>query len=48
MNSEWYQSLIEDSKAIITEALFTSRWALVEGYHALGKRIRKETATYNC
>ena len=39
---EWYQSLIEDCKAIITEAIFTSRWALVEGYWNLGKRIREE------
>ncbi|GAG45767.1 unnamed protein product, partial [marine sediment metagenome] len=35
----WYQSLIEDCKAIITEAIFTSRWTLVEGYHQLGERI---------
>jgi len=28
-----------DCKSIITEAIFTSRWALVEGYHNLGERI---------
>jgi N6-adenosine-specific RNA methylase IME4 len=38
-NSDWYQSLVDDCKAIITEAVFTSRWALVEGYHQLGQRI---------
>ncbi len=36
---QWYQQLIEDCKDIITEAVFTSRWALVEGYHMLGERI---------
>jgi len=36
---EWYQSLIDDCKSIITEAVFTSRWALVEGYWNLGERI---------
>lgn len=36
---EWYKELVEECKAIVTEAVFTSRWALVEGYHALGERI---------
>ncbi len=39
---DWYIDLIEDCKAIMTEAVFTSRWALVEGYWNLGKRIREE------
>ena len=41
----WYDLLIEDCKAIITditEAIFNSRWALVEGYHQLGERIVTE------
>lgn len=33
---------IEDCKDLITEAVFTSRWALVEGYWNLGKKIREE------
>jgi hypothetical protein len=37
--TEWYDSLVGDCKAIITEAVFTSRWSLVEGYHRLGERI---------
>ena len=41
-DEEWYQSLIDDCKSIITEAVFISRWALVEGYHQLGKRIRDD------
>ena len=31
------------SKNIVTEAIFTSRWALVEGYHQLGERIETDT-----
>jgi len=42
IKQEWYQHLVEECKAIITEAVFTSRWALVEGYHVLGKRMRKD------
>jgi len=40
--TDWYQSLVDDCKAIITEAVFNSRWALVEGYHMLGERIATE------
>lgn len=40
--SEWYEGLVDDCKAIITEAVFISRWALVEGYHQLGERIRTD------
>jgi hypothetical protein len=42
---EKYEQFIEELKAILTEAIFTSRWALVEGYHTLGKRILKEGET---
>lgn len=38
-HEEWYTALVEDCRAIITEAVFNSRWALVEGYHQLGERI---------
>ena|SRR3990167_3059102 len=37
-----YQQLVSDCKEIIVEYEFTSRWALVEGYHLLGKRINQE------
>lgn len=33
---------LEDCRAIITESVFTSRWALVEGYHQLGERVSQE------
>ena len=39
---KWYSALVEDCKGIISEAVFISRWALVEGYHNLGKRILEE------
>lgn len=42
-NSDWYDVLVDECKAIITEAVFNSRWALVEGYHQLGERIVNET-----
>ena len=42
-NHDWYDLLVEDCKAIITEAVFISRWAKVEGYHQLGERIVTET-----
>lgn len=50
--AEWFTTLLDDAKSIIVEHEFTSRWALIEGYHALGKRILEEndnlnrTATY--
>lgn len=47
INSQWYKSLIEDCKSIITEAIFNSRWALVEGYWNLGKRISEENNNFN-
>jgi len=40
--SEWFAELVGECKAIVTEAVFGSRWLLVEGYHALGERIRNE------
>lgn len=40
--NQWYVDLVDDCKTIITEAIFTSRWALVEGYWNLGKRIRED------
>jgi hypothetical protein len=35
----WFTSLVDDCRAIMTEAVFASRWALIEGYHQLGERI---------
>ena len=39
---KWYTALVSDCDDIITEAVYISRWALVEGYHSLGKRILEE------
>ena len=39
---KWYAELIDDCHTIITEAVFQSRWALVDGYHQLGMRIRND------
>ena len=35
IQTNWYQSLIDDCQSIMVEAEFTSRWVLVEGYHSL-------------
>jgi hypothetical protein len=37
-----YESFLEECRAIVVESVFTSRFALVEGYWLLGKRIREE------
>ena len=39
---KWYQSLVSDCTDIMTEAVYISRWAIVEGYHNLGKRILED------
>lgn len=43
---EWFQSLVEDCRATMVEAVFNSNWSLVEGYHELGKRILEEKANF--
>src|SRR3990167_2618665 len=40
--NEWYEALVVECKAIITETIFNSRWALVEGYWKLGQVLREE------
>ena len=42
ITESWYNSLIEDLRDLIVETEFTSRWALIEGYHGLGTRILQE------
>jgi N6-adenosine-specific RNA methylase IME4 len=42
LQQEWYQLLVDECKAIITEAEFTHNWSLVEGYHQLGERILQD------
>ena len=41
-NTDEYEVFVEECKSIITEAVFISRWTMVEGYWNLGKRIREE------
>ncbi len=41
-DGDWYEVLVEECKAIITEAVFNSRWSMVDGYHRLGERIVTE------
>jgi hypothetical protein len=42
LQEEWYIQLVSECKAIVTEAVYNSRWALVEGYWQLGKRMRED------
>lgn len=45
-NKDWYKSLLDDCKAIVVEYGFVSRFARVEGYHALGQRIINENGQF--
>ena len=40
IKQDWYLHLVEECSAIVTEAVFNSRWALIIGYHTLGKELR--------
>lgn len=42
MQEEWYNNLIEECQAIITETVYISRQALIEGKHQLGERICRD------
>ena len=46
ITESWYNSLIDELADIITETSFTSRWALVEGYHQVGIRILQENDNF--
>ncbi len=39
---DWFVSLIEDCKDLLTEAEFGARWMIVECYHALGVRLLQD------
>lgn len=43
---EWYTAFMEECRAIVVEGEFTARWALVECYHQLGKRILEENHNF--
>ena len=43
----WFINLVDECKDIVTETEFTSRWALVEGYHSLGSRILQENENFD-
>jgi len=46
LTAPWFTNLIDECQTIITETGFTSRWALVEGYHMLGSRIIVENDNF--
>ncbi len=42
LKTESYLHLVEQIQATVTEAIFNSKWSLVEGYWNVGKLIREE------
>ncbi len=44
---DWYEALIEECGAIITETIYNYRMTLIDGYHQLGKRILEENDNFN-
>ena len=46
VNQEWYGHFIEELKAIFVEKEFESRWAVVECWHEIGKRILEENDNF--
>ncbi len=45
-NEDWFKYFIEECKVIIVESAFTARWAIIEGWWLLGKRICEETHNF--
>lgn len=39
LSDDWYKSLVDDCKAIVTERLYRSRQEVIEGWHEVGERI---------
>ena len=37
--ADWYDHLVTDCKAIVTERLYRSRQEIIEGWHEIGQRI---------
>ena len=42
IQSNWYQSLVDDCNSIMVEAESRGKWVIVEGYHSLGMRILQD------
>ena len=47
ITQQWFTQLVDECHAIMVEAEFTSRWALVEGYWQLGERICQENDNFD-
>lgn len=44
---EWYSPLLDELTSTITESVFTSRWALIDGYHIVGRKLRETSTKHN-
>lgn len=45
-DQEWYKDLIENCESAIAEASFTAKWALVQGYHRIGRLIDEKKSDF--
>jgi N6-adenosine-specific RNA methylase IME4 len=43
-HEEWFQGMVQECQAAIVEAVFRSRWSILEGWHAVGQAIIAEKA----
>ena len=43
---EWFQSLIDDCRSLLTEGIYNYRLTLIKVYHLLGKRILEENDNF--
>ena len=46
VDSDWYRLLVDDCGAIVTEASFIARQTIIEGYHALGLRVKADMSKF--
>jgi hypothetical protein len=37
--ADWYQSLVDDIRAMVTERVFQARWEIIRLYHGIGERL---------
>ena len=44
---EWYELLVDDCGAIISESVYIARQRLIEGRHELGQRIIQDIPNFN-
>ena len=46
LSQDWYNALVDECGAIITESVYRARQELIEGRHLLGRRILEEVPNF--